>query len=149
MVGLLSENFIVASKINFIILAILTLAMEIKITDSYNLYFYDKYVIAEAHENAVVDSRLTQKITQQLLDYYDRKPFTLISHRKNNYSISRDAYNPKNFRKIKNMAVVSTDPAVKERAILEQLQFANSFAFFEKLEDAISWAQSHYYTTEL
>lgn len=123
--------------------------MEIKITDSYNLYFYEKYVIVEAHTNAVVDSKLTRKVTQQLLDYYAGKPFTLISHRKNKYSISQNAYDPKNFKKIKNMAVVSTDPVVKEKAVQEQMQFSNSFAFFEKLEDAVSWAQSHFYTTEI
>lgn len=123
--------------------------MEIKITDSYNLYFHEQYVIAEAHENSVVDSKLTEKIVQQILDHYDGKPFTLISNRKNNYRLSDDAYTPKNFAKIKKLAVVSTNPLVKERAIAEQLNFFNSFAFFEKIEDAVSWAESHFDTSSL
>ncbi len=118
--------------------------MHIKITKSYNLYFYDQYVIAEAHENAEVDAQLTQNITQIVLDYYGKKPFTLISHRKNNYRIYSCAYSPKNFSKIDRFAVVSKDKLVKARALEEQPLFQNSFAFFEELEDAISWAKSHF-----
>ena len=116
--------------------------MEIKIIESYNLYFYEKYVIVEAHEDAVVDAKLSGKVVQQLLDYYEGKSFTLISNRKNNYSIKEDAYSPKIFRKIDRMAVVSTSPVVREKALEEQMNFKNSFAFFEKIDDAISWALS-------
>lgn len=128
---------------NFFILAALYCSMEIKIVDSYNLFFHDKYVIVEAHEDAVIDSKVTGKTIKQLLEYYENRPFTLISHRRNNYSIKPDAYSPRVFRKIPRIAVVSTNPGVKERAIVEQMQFENSFAFFEELDEAVSWAKSH------
>ena len=117
--------------------------MHIKIINSYNLFFYESYVIAEAHKDAEVDSKLTEKITEVVLDYYSDKSFTLISHRKNSYRIYKSAYSPKNFNKIQRFAVVSKDKLVKERAVEEQPLFRNSFAFFEELDDAISWSLSH------
>lgn len=117
--------------------------MEIKIIDSYNLFFHEKYVIVEAHEDAVIDSKITDRTLKLLLDYYQDRPFTLISHRKNNYCIKPDAYSPRSFKKVPRMAVVSTNPGVKEKAMGEQMQFDNSFAFFEELDEAVSWAMSH------
>lgn len=111
-------------------------------TDHYDLTFYDTYVIAEAKENTIVTSRVTEEILQVILAHFEGRSFTVISHRKNNYSIKEDAYSPKLFKKVLGMAVVSGNPTVKEKAINEQLQFRNSFAFFENLEDAQSWALS-------
>ena len=113
-----------------------------KSTDSYNLYLYDNFVIAEAKENIVVNSSVTERALKVVLEHFKGQPFTLISHRKNKYTISEEAYSPRILKKVKGMAVVSTDPLVKKRAYKEQLLFRNSFVFFEELNDAINWAQT-------
>ncbi len=45
-------------------------------------------------------------------------------------------------KKVRSFAVVSDNPEVKERAILEQDKYDNSFAFFTCLEEAKNWADS-------
>lgn len=45
-------------------------------------------------------------------------------------------------KKVKALAIVSSNFQEREKAILEQLQFENSFAFFDNLEDATEWSQS-------
>lgn len=111
-------------------------------TDNYLLTFYDNYVIAEAKANALIDSKATEEGLKIVLEHFEGRPFTVISHRKNNYTILEDAYSPKIFKKVLGVAVVSSNPDDRKKAVIEQLQFSNSFAFFENLEDAQSWASS-------
>lgn len=123
--------------------------MEIKIIDSYNLFFHPNYVIIEAHEDAVVDAKLIEKVVKLVLNYFNGKSFTIISHRKNNYSLKSDAYSPRILSKVPRFAVVSKNPGVKEKAMEEQMKFRNSFAYFENLDDAESWAMSHSESSQL
>ena len=113
-----------------------------KSTEYYNLYLYDNFVIAEAKEDIVANSAVTESALKVILDHFKGKPFTLISHRKNRYTIAEEAYSPRILKKVRGMAVVSADPLVKKRAYKEQLLFRNSFVFFEELNDAINWAQT-------
>ncbi|WP_156100720.1 hypothetical protein [Gillisia sp. Hel_I_29] len=45
-------------------------------------------------------------------------------------------------KKVKSFAVVSTNPKVKERALLEQDKYDHAFAFFSCIEEAKNWAES-------
>lgn len=108
----------------------------------YNFFFYNKFVIAEAHEGVVVDSKVVEESLKLIFDHFKSNNFTLISHRKNNYTVNLDIYDLKRMRKLRAIAVVSPDSTVKEKAMAEQMVFDQSFAFFDNLEDAIGWAES-------
>ncbi|QED36887.1 hypothetical protein FK178_03800 [Antarcticibacterium arcticum] len=111
-------------------------------TSHYNLIFFDSFVIAEAHENSVVTPEVVNENLKLVFDHFNGKEFTLISHRKYNYSLDLNVYTLKLIKKLRGIAIVSTDSGMKEKAALEQLAFHGSFAFFENLEDAKRWAGS-------
>lgn len=114
----------------------------IKNTSHYNLRFFDSYVVAEAHEGVFVNNEVGDVTLKLIFDHFKGKEFTLISHRKNNYSIDLNVYSLKLIKKLRGIAVVSSDAGMKEKAVIEQLAFDHSFAFFEQLEDAERWAGS-------
>lgn len=113
-----------------------------KKTTDYNFSFYDKYVIVEANEGAVINNEIVAEGLKLIFDHYKSDNFTLISHRKNHYTIDVDIYTVKLVKKLRALAIVSGDNMVKEKALAEQLAFNQSFAFFENLEDARGWAES-------
>lgn len=116
--------------------------MITKNTAHYNLNFYDTYVIAEAREGIIINNGIVNETLKVIFDHYKNNNFTLISHRKNNYTVEVDIYGLKIMKKLRALAIVSGDSMVKEKALLEQLAFNQSFAFFEDLEDARGWAES-------
>ncbi|UJH91563.1 hypothetical protein LZ575_02215 [Antarcticibacterium sp. 1MA-6-2] len=127
---------------NILFLDVYLSSMISKSTDAYNLYFYEDFVIAEAKEDAVVNSSVTEEALKIMWQHFSGNPFTIISRRTNKYTISESAYSPRLFKKVTAMAIVSKDPEVKERAYKEQLLFNNSFAFFEEIEEAVEWARN-------
>jgi predicted HAD superfamily phosphohydrolase YqeG len=116
--------------------------MVTKFSEHYEFQFYDNYVIAEAKEGVVISNEEIKKNLRIIFDHYNGKNFTIISHRKNNYTVEIDVYATRLMKKVKALAIVSSNSQEREKAILEQLQFDNSFAFFNNLEDAKLWAQS-------
>ncbi len=116
--------------------------MTTKRTAHYNLIFFDSFVVAEAHEDSVITHEVVNETLKLIFDHFKGKEFTIISHRKNNYSLDLNVYTLKLIKKIRGIAVVSSDSGMKEKATLEQLVFDGSFTFFEDLEDAKRWAES-------
>lgn len=115
-----------------------------KITEYYKMEFYDSYVVIEGIGHFNVDSAIAKKTIQTIIDHFKKKEFIIISNRKSDYSLNPDAYSDSIFKKIKGIAIVSQDPKVKLKAISEQESFSQSFAFFEKLDDARNWAESFF-----
>lgn len=116
--------------------------METKNSEEYEFQFYDNYVITEAKEGVVITSDEIKKNLKIVFDHFKGKNFTIISHRKNEYTLEIDVYTTRLMKKVKAIAIVSSNSHARQKAELEQLQFDNSFAFFENLEDAKEWAQS-------
>lgn len=116
--------------------------MTTKNTAYYDFTFYDTYVIAEAREGIVINNDIVNETLKVMFDHYKNNNFTVISHRKYNYTVEVDVYGLKMMKKLRALAIVSGDSMVKEKALLEQLAFNQSFAFFEDLEDARGWAES-------
>ncbi|CAM4372802.1 hypothetical protein [Gillisia limnaea] len=111
-------------------------------SDHYNFQFFHNYVIVEAKENVEVDNKIVEQNLRIVFNHFDGKDFTLISHRKNRYTVKENAYNSKLLKKVRALAIVSEDSLVREKAIAEQTHFDQSFAFFDNLEDATGWAES-------
>ena len=106
--------------------------------------FYDSYVVIEGIGQFVVDSAIAKKTIQSILDHFKRKEFVIISNRKSDYSLNPDAYSDRIFKKIKGIAIVSQQPQMKMKAMVEQERFEQSFAFFEDLDDAKNWAENFF-----
>ncbi len=117
-----------------------------KNSEYYKMEFYDSYVIIESNGKFVVDPSIAKKTIQTIVDHFKGKEFVIISNRKTDYSLSPDAYSDSIFKKVKGIAIVSSHPQVKMKAVIEQENFQQSFAFFEDLEKAKNWAQSFFIT---
>lgn len=115
-----------------------------KITEYYKMEFYDSYVIIERIGQFKVEPAIAKKTIQTILDHYKRKQFVIISNRKSDYILNPDSYFDSIFKKIKGIAIVSQQPQMKIKAMIEQERFQQSFAFFEDLEDAKKWAESFF-----
>lgn len=113
-----------------------------KTTAHYVLTFYKNFVIAEAFEGVVVNNVTVAENLKIIFDHFNGKPFALITHRKHSYTVDIDVYALKLMKKVRALAVVSTDSSAKEKAMVEQLAFDQSFAFFEELEEAKNWAEN-------
>jgi|SRR5690606_22834596 len=113
-----------------------------KQTSYYKINFYKNFVIAEAIEDVVITSDVVNETLELILDHYKEQNFTLIAHRKNNYTVDLKAYDLERMKRLSAIAIVSPHSMVKEKAMAEQLAFNQSFAFFETLEDAIGWAEN-------
>ncbi len=113
-------------------------------SDHYLFQFFHNYVVVEARENVEVDSKIVEQNLKIVFNHFDGKDFTLISHRKNRYTVKEDAYNCRLMKKVRALAIVSDDSLVREKAIAEQSHFDQSFAFYDNLEDAVEWAKSFF-----
>jgi hypothetical protein len=115
-----------------------------KNTEIYKMEFYNSYVIIESTGRFVIDPAIAINTIQMIVDHFKGKEFVIISNRKSDYTISPEAYSNSIFKKIKGIAIVSSYPQVKLKAVLEQENFRQSFAFFEDLENAKKWAESFF-----
>lgn len=118
-----------------------------KNTSHYKVVFYENFVIAEALEGVSVNNEVIKDSLKVIFDHFGGQDFTLISHRKNNYSVNIDVYTAKLMKKVKALAIVSSDSVMKKKALAEQMAFDQSFAFFDNLEDAISWAENKQFSS--
>jgi len=116
--------------------------MITKMTTYYKIDFYDTYVIIERLADFKIDSKIAKETLKIILDHFKGKEFVIISNRKQNYALDAESYSPSLFKKVKGIAIVSDIPDVKAQAILEQMNFRNSFAFFDTIENAEDWAKS-------
>lgn len=116
--------------------------MIVQSSDHYRFQFFHNYVIVEAKEDVEVDRKVVEQTLKIIFNHFDGKDFTLISHRKNRYTLKEGAYASKLMKKLRALAIVSEDSLVREKAIAEQMQFDQSFAFFENLDVAIGWVES-------
>lgn len=115
-------------------------------TEYYKMEFYDSYVIIESIGDFKIDAKIATNTLKTIVDHYRGKEFAVITNRKSDYSLSSETYSHSLFRKVKGIAIVSSIPQVKLKAMIEQENFRQSFAFFENLDNAKKWAESLFVT---
>ncbi len=118
--------------------------MQLHTTDFCSIELYEKYVIVTVNEGINLTLDKASVIRKKLQSYYKNQEFLLISNRKNNHEVSYEIYKRGQLSNMKALAIVSKKKTERDKAIIEQKLFDKSFAFFENLDEAKSWAESYF-----
>ncbi|SEK34176.1 hypothetical protein SAMN04487910_0298 [Aquimarina amphilecti] len=118
--------------------------MQLHTTDFCSIELFENYVIITVNEGVNLTLDKANIIRKKLRSYYKDQKFLLISNRENNHEVSDDIYKQGQLSNMKAIAIVSKKKTERDKAIIEQKLFDKSFAFFENLEEAKSWAQSYF-----
>lgn len=114
------------------------------ISDFCELYLYDHYALLRVFENQHLDLKKNDWIREKYKEHFGNKDFVVVADRRFHHTIDLNIYKDGKMKTKKGMAIVSSMEEERERALIEQKLFPHSFAFFNSLEDARSWAE-HFY----
>ena len=118
--------------------------MELFTNDFCNLEMHSRYVVLTLNENTNFTLDKATIVRERLSKHYKSSNFVLISYRKFKHNISLDIFEKGQLTNMKGLAVVSTKAEEKNIALLHQERFGKSFAFFDSLEEAKTWAQDYF-----
>ncbi|MDH7446611.1 hypothetical protein [Aquimarina sp. 2201CG14-23] len=118
--------------------------MELYTNDFCTVELYEKFVIVTINEDVTLTLDRANIIRKKLRSHYGEKSFLMISYRKHNHQVSSEVYRQGQLTNMKGLAIVSKEKTDRDKAIMEQKLFDKSFAFFENLEEAKSWAESYF-----
>ncbi len=119
--------------------------MEKKVSSDFcDLYLYDTYAILRVFKDEHLDREKNNWVRSQYKQQFGTREFVVIADRRFNHTVDLDIYKNGKMKNKKGLAIVSTMEEERERALVEQKLFPHSFAFFNNLEDAISWAKSFF-----
>lgn len=102
----------------------------------------EKYVFFEKEDERNMSHEDAVRVLQDVHDYYDKKKFVYISHRKIKYIVSLESYKFINKKQMLGIAIVSQSLDPEKDLLREQELFDGPFAFFKELSQAISWAET-------
>lgn len=120
--------------------------MEKKLVSEFcELYLYDSYAILRVFENQHLDLKKNEWVRSKYKEHFGNKEFVVVADRRFHHTLDLDIYKNGKMKTKKGLAIVSSMEEGRERALVEQKLFPHSFAFFNKLEDAISWAK-HFFS---
>ncbi len=104
--------------------------------------FLENIQIAELNEGILFDIPHNQELLELARKRFSDKPYGYISNRVNSYSVNPMIHlESANVHNLVAIAIVSTNPVVKQNSIIEKQFFRNSSSFevFETLDEAINW----------
>lgn len=111
------------------------------VSDFCELDLYDTYAILCVFEGQHLDLEKNNWIRAKYDEHFGGKEFVVVANRRFHHTIDLNIYKDGKMKNKKGMAIVSTIAEERERALVEQKLFPHSFAFFNSLESAKSWAQ--------
>ncbi|PKV50949.1 hypothetical protein ATE84_3018 [Aquimarina sp. MAR_2010_214] len=118
--------------------------MEHFINDFCQIELYDQYAILTINENVDFTINKASILRNKLRQHYEAKDFIMISHRKFEHKVSPDIYKQGLLNNMIGLAIVSSNDKERDKATIEQPLYGKSFAFFNTLEEAKSWAKSFF-----
>lgn len=114
------------------------------VSDFCELYLYDTYAILQVFENQHIDLAKNEWIRTKYKEHFGNKEFVVIADRRFQHTMDLNIYSQGKMKNKKGLAIVSSMEKEKERALVEQKLFPRSFAFFNSLIDAESWAKNFF-----
>jgi hypothetical protein len=109
-------------------------------TDFCQLDLYPRFAVLRIFENEMFDLSKANILRSKFVEVFKNQEFVLITDRSLYHDIDLRIYKDRRLRNMKGLAIVSQNPVERDRALKEQALFDDSFAFFERLDDAIHWA---------
>ena len=110
-----------------------------------DLYFYDDYIISEVHEGVIVMYNDSLEVLNLVHKHYGfKKPYGLISHRFNSYSVNLSDLLPIAHEfglLVANAVVAYTDMALKNFELEKRVLMLKGESF-DNMEDAIKWTKA-------
>ncbi len=110
-----------------------------------DLYFYDDYLISEVHEGVIVMYNDSLEVLNLVHKHYGfKKPYGLISHRFNSYSVNLSDLLPIAHEfglLVANAVVAYTDMALKNFELEKRILMLKGESF-DNMEDAIKWTKA-------
>ena len=104
---------------------------------------YDDFVVSRINERFHLTPDKNKVLEDIANQYYYKKPFVYITHRKYSYSVDPSIYlQTSKINNLIGMAVVAKVPLAKGNAQIEKLFINKPFEIFEDLDEAIKWAKS-------
>ena len=101
---------------------------------------YEDHLVLIFNEGVHVSVEMSNTIQDLAQEYFNNKPYTYISHRKNQYSIDPSAYlEAAKIDNLMGIAVVSHEGIGLNNIPIEKRFFSKPFKHFLKLKDARQW----------
>ncbi len=118
--------------------------MELFTNDFCQIEFYSSFVIIVIKENTLFTLDKATSVRKKLRSYYKKNDFVLITHRKYKHEVAEEVYKQGQLHTMKGLAIVSSCADERDKAMQEQQLYDKSFAFFETIEEAKSWATAYF-----
>jgi len=119
--------------------------MKLCATEFYEIELHEQYAVLKLLESKEFTLEKANIIRKELAAFYGKNKFVLINYRKYNFDVSEDIYRQGQLENMKGLAIVSELKTERDKALIEQRLYDKSFAFFDCLEEAISWAKNYFF----
>lgn len=109
--------------------------------DFCEIHISDNYLVVVMNEGITITPNHNQILLNIVDTYYINKKFVYISNRLYSYAVDPAIYfETSKINNLAGFAVVSKDFKAKTNAEIEKLFLDKPFEIFNKLEEAVSWA---------
>ncbi len=118
--------------------------MSINCEKFYDVEFYDSFVIVTIYKDVFLTLEKANIVREEIRTHYKSKDFVMISNRKFKHVVADQVFSKGLPPNMKGLAIVSKEKTERDKAQIQQRLFDKSFAFFDNLEDAKSWAENYF-----
>ncbi len=118
--------------------------MSLDCENFFELEFYESFVIVTIYEGVFLTLEKAQIVREKIKAYYKSKDFVMITNRKFKHEVAKEVFLQGQPPNMKGLAIVSEEKTERDNAMIQQKLFDKSFAFFENLEEAKSWAEGYF-----
>ena len=108
-------------------------------TGNYLLKMRPLYALLTFFKEEDLEINVLKEIRSHLKRYYAQRDFIMINKRRGKLPIDPRVYK-NSLRNMRGVAIVSTNPHLRDLLIEEQKLWKRSFAHFKKFSDARKWA---------
>ncbi|TPN89164.1 hypothetical protein [Aquimarina algicola] len=110
----------------------------------YDLEFHTSYVIITIHKGVFVTLDKANIIREDIKSHFGNKSFIMITNRKFEHEVAEEVFRLGQLPNMKGLAIVSQRKTERDKAMIEQGLYDRSFAYFNTLEEAKSWAEGYF-----
>lgn len=118
--------------------------MSLNYEKFYELECYNSFVIVTIYEDVHLTLDKANIVREEIRAYYKSKKFIMITNRKFHHEIDNEVFQQGQLTNMKGLAIVSKEKTERDIALIQQKLYDKSFAFFNTLDEAKSWAEGYF-----